>query len=204
MHPYHHAASSALRFGGELEDYLPLHRWFDDSKQGFADSRHRAIKHHREGIAWAVRVFGETVAGIPTQELGEQHVMEDLGEVPSVAKWWGAITLRPWMERVPVDEDGPIAAWFGQSPYPYNLLMHFHAEGIFWLEHELGVLVGGVPTRVQGERYVSRTLQRIPTLTDWLRCMKGASWMSNTNDAFKRQLEEVSVWLADHGDQHGP
>jgi hypothetical protein len=28
-HPYHHALSSAKKWGGEVSDYLPLHAWFD-------------------------------------------------------------------------------------------------------------------------------------------------------------------------------
>jgi uncharacterized protein DUF6915 len=28
-HPYHHALSSAKKWGGEVSDYLPLHTWFD-------------------------------------------------------------------------------------------------------------------------------------------------------------------------------
>jgi hypothetical protein len=28
-HPYHHALSSAKKWGGTAEDFLPLHSWFD-------------------------------------------------------------------------------------------------------------------------------------------------------------------------------
>lgn len=28
-HPYHHALSSVRKWGGEVEDYLPVHNWFD-------------------------------------------------------------------------------------------------------------------------------------------------------------------------------
>jgi hypothetical protein len=26
-HPYHHALSSLRRWGGRVEDYLPIHQW---------------------------------------------------------------------------------------------------------------------------------------------------------------------------------
>ncbi|PTQ65124.1 DUF6915 family protein [Celeribacter persicus] len=43
---YHHALSSARKWGGAAEDYLPLHQWFDESKEITADFRHRALRHH--------------------------------------------------------------------------------------------------------------------------------------------------------------
>jgi hypothetical protein len=49
-HPYHHALSSVKKWGGEVSDYLPLHAWFDQSKAIAGDFRHRALRHHAEGI----------------------------------------------------------------------------------------------------------------------------------------------------------
>ena len=49
-HPYHHALSSVKKWGGTADDYLPLHQWFDESKAITADFRHRALRHHAEGI----------------------------------------------------------------------------------------------------------------------------------------------------------
>ena len=31
-HPLKHAQSSAKKFGGQAEDYLSVHKWFDESK----------------------------------------------------------------------------------------------------------------------------------------------------------------------------
>jgi len=31
-HPLKHAQSSAKKFGGQAEDYLAVHNWFDESK----------------------------------------------------------------------------------------------------------------------------------------------------------------------------
>ena len=102
MHPWHHALSSARRHGGEAEDYLPLHDWFDASKEFMADYRHRALRHHAQGIFEAERVFGPTVVNslgkhIPTRILGEQHVREDCGRIPTLADWLRAIKGEPWM-----------------------------------------------------------------------------------------------------------
>ena len=50
-HCYHHALSSVQKWGGAPEDYLALHQWFDEpSKHITADFRHRALRHHAEGI----------------------------------------------------------------------------------------------------------------------------------------------------------
>jgi len=57
-HCYHHALSSVRKWGGVAEDYLPLHQWFDESKAITADFRHRALRHHAEGIFMLERFFG--------------------------------------------------------------------------------------------------------------------------------------------------
>jgi hypothetical protein len=56
-----HAESSAGRFGGRDEDYLPIHNWFDESKAFMADFRHRALRHHAEGIFLWERIFGAAI-----------------------------------------------------------------------------------------------------------------------------------------------
>ena len=38
-HSYHHAVSSARKFGGVPEDYTAVHSWFDRSKEIVADFR---------------------------------------------------------------------------------------------------------------------------------------------------------------------
>ena len=89
-HPYHHALSSVRKWGGKPEDYQRLHDWFDESKKITADFRHRALRHHAEGIFMAETVFGSTLtlsSGriVPVRWIGEQHVREDLGFIPSFA-----------------------------------------------------------------------------------------------------------------------
>lgn len=103
-HPYHHALSSVKKWGGTVEDYLPIHSWFDASKEILADFRHRALRHHAEGIFMAETIFGATITlstgrVIPARWVGEQHVREDLGRIPSFADWARAIHPAPWMGR---------------------------------------------------------------------------------------------------------
>src|SRR6188472_1498001 len=102
MHPWHHAVSSARKFGGRLQDYLAVHEWFDASKEHMADFRHRAVRHHAQGIFECERVFGITVVNsegrhVPVRLIGEQHVREDLGRIPTLMDWLGKIKGEAWM-----------------------------------------------------------------------------------------------------------
>ena len=102
-HAFHHALSSVRRWGGRVEDYLGLHQWLDASKEHFADFRHRALRHHTEGIALAERLFGVTLTlstgrVIPVRWVAEQHVKEDLGRIPTVADWLRCIRPEAWMQ----------------------------------------------------------------------------------------------------------
>ena len=103
-HPMYHALSSAKKHGGKMEDYIDLHKWFDESKELFPDMRHRALRHHAEGIFLAEKIFGLYVVNcdgkkVPTRTLGEQHVMEDLGWIPTLQDWLKCMRLELWMMR---------------------------------------------------------------------------------------------------------
>jgi len=102
--PYHHAVSSQRKWGGEVDDYIAIHTWFDESKEHYGDFRHRALRHHAQGIFEAERVFGHTITigtgrEIPVRWIGEQHVVEDLGRIPSLSDWLRCIRPEPWMNR---------------------------------------------------------------------------------------------------------
>lgn len=101
-HPLFHARSSARRYGGKPEDYLAIHNWFDESKSYVGDVRHRALRHHAEGIFLCEKLFGVTVTNsdgreVPVRFIGEQHVIEDLGRIPSVSDWLSEMPMRAWM-----------------------------------------------------------------------------------------------------------
>lgn len=102
--PYHHAVSSARQWGGVSDDYIEIHKWFDESKKSFCDPRHRALRHHAEGIALMMSIFGQTITNksgrsIPTRWIGEQHVKEDMGWIPSAQDWLEHIQVQPWMVK---------------------------------------------------------------------------------------------------------
>lgn len=102
--PYHHAVSSTRKWGGKPEDYQPIHDWFDATKAHQPDFRHRALRHHAEGIFLCEQVFGHTIVTstgrvIPVRWIGEQHVHEDMGWIPTAADWLRRIEPEPWMTR---------------------------------------------------------------------------------------------------------
>lgn len=103
-HPLHHAISSAKKHGGKFEDYMPIHEWFDETKAHYPDMRHRALRHHAEGIFWAEQKFGAFIINsdgkmIPTRFIGEQHVMEDLGWIPTIKDYLDKMEVTGWMYK---------------------------------------------------------------------------------------------------------
>lgn len=102
-HPFYHAKSSAKRFGGQTEDYIEIHEWFDQTKSHLPDARHRAILHSSFGIFLAQQVFGEVIVRksdgkpVPTRLLGEQHILEDMGFIPTVQDWLKELPMKSWM-----------------------------------------------------------------------------------------------------------
>lgn len=112
-HSIKHAGSSARKFGGKMEDYLPIHNWFDESKAFLPDFRHRALRHHAEGIFLAERLFGVKIlnsAGqdVPVRYVGEQHVREDLGCIPTAQDWLSEIKPRRWMYGQSIEKETSI------------------------------------------------------------------------------------------------
>jgi hypothetical protein len=101
-HPEIHAKNSVRKFGGYIEDYLPMHHWFDDSKSHMGDMRHRALKHHAAGIYECEVVFGKSFVNsegktVYTRYIGEQHVIEDLGFIPTLEDWFENMEMQDWM-----------------------------------------------------------------------------------------------------------
>jgi len=101
-HPLVHAKNSAKRFGGVPDDYIEIHQWFDMSKEAMSDMRHRALRHHTVGIYDAERLFGKSIVNSDGKEvfvryIGEQHILEDLGFIPSLEDWFINMEMQKWM-----------------------------------------------------------------------------------------------------------
>lgn len=103
MNSYFHAKASAAKWGGEPEDYLDIHSFIDSSKQVIGDVRHRSLYHHTLGVFLCEKIFGSTVTvgsrgtQVPVRLIAEQHVLEDLGWLPSPADYIEGMPIKPWM-----------------------------------------------------------------------------------------------------------
>jgi len=113
-HPYDHSRSSAKKFGGEPEEYLVYHEWFDATKAWIGHSKHRMFRHHSEGIFELEKIFGVSFVNsvgktVYTRYVGEQHVKEDcFGYIPSAKEWVDHINDEhppKWMIRTLKIED---------------------------------------------------------------------------------------------------
>ncbi len=102
MKPHIHAKNSVKKYGGRVEDYQPIHNEIDSSKSAHPSMRHRAIFHSAFGIYIIERIFGTTITNsdgkvVSVRDLAEDHVLEDLGTIPSLDKWLDAMELQTWM-----------------------------------------------------------------------------------------------------------
>ena len=103
-HPLFHAISSKKKHGGTVEDYIKIHNWFDETKAHFPDMRHRSLRHHSEGIFWLEQQFGTYITNsdgkmVPVRAIGEQHVMEDVGFIPTIADYLKEMNQAGWMYK---------------------------------------------------------------------------------------------------------
>lgn len=97
-----HAKSSAKKFGGKPEDYQEIHDFFDQTKAAYADTRHRAILHNTLGCFLAEQLFGHAIKNsegrdIAVRLIAEQHIIEDLGFIPTLENWLDQMPLKVWM-----------------------------------------------------------------------------------------------------------
>lgn len=104
MKPLTHAKNSVKKWKGNIDDYLDIHTWFDESKAYFADYRHRALRHHAQGIFECEEKFGYYITNsdnikVAVRDIAEQHVIEDLGCIPSIQDWYSNIQHKDWMTR---------------------------------------------------------------------------------------------------------
>lgn len=203
MHPLSHARSSQNLHGGDIETWLPVHRWFDESKSQLAFFTHRALRHHLEGIEVAKVKFGNDINGVEVSVLGRQHLNEDCQKISRASDWLEAMKMPSWIpeevniqniveiearlwkvspDRIMVLMDwlNETSTWFDDARH---MAMRHHSFGIFEAEDVFGVYLQcgdiKIPTRTLMENFVRRRLGRIPTASDWLRGIKGEKWMVN-------------------------
>lgn len=93
-----HSKNSVKKYGGKIEDYIELHKFMDLSKDFVADYRHRLFLHNTMGITILSKVFGDYIHNsngdsIYVRYIGEDHVLEDLGRIPTISDLLGYLPL---------------------------------------------------------------------------------------------------------------
>ena len=104
MKPYIHAKNSVRKWGGKISDYLPIHNEMDLSKSAMPDVRHRVIYHTSFGIYIIEKIFGEVITNsegreVSVRDIAEQHVIEDLGFIPTLENYLQFMSVQDWMIR---------------------------------------------------------------------------------------------------------
>lgn len=97
-----HALSSAKRWGGTPDDYIAVHERIDSTKSAHAEVTHRCVFHSAFGIYIIEEIFGRFVTNsdgkqVFVRDIAEQHVLEDLGFIPSLSDWLKEMPAQPWM-----------------------------------------------------------------------------------------------------------
>lgn len=102
MNEIYHAKANVAKWGGREADYLPIHEFLDQSKDHHADLRHRSLLHNTFGIKLAEQMFGIAITNsagkaIPVRLICEDHILQDLGRIPSVTDYLKHMTFAKWM-----------------------------------------------------------------------------------------------------------
>lgn len=102
MKPWVHSQLSVKRYGGKPEDYIHIHDFFDSTKAAYANVKHRAILHNTFGIFIVEKIFGHNIINsdgktVSVRDIAEDHVVEDIGFIPTIEKWLTNLPFEDWM-----------------------------------------------------------------------------------------------------------
>jgi hypothetical protein len=127
MKPLAHARIAAARYGGTWQDYFAHHQFFDGSKAAFPSVQHRFFLHSDFGIALFARLYDTLTVGerqISCEQLGLDHLEEDLGRIVPLCDWIANIAPDAVPRRRSHPElrllrdypvDGCVARWGGTA-----------------------------------------------------------------------------------------
>ena len=103
-----HSQSSAHKFGGIPEDYMPLHEKMDCSKAYIADNRHRTLTHNMFWINEVmIPIFGYMYirpsdgVKVCVKDICERHILEDFNMrfIPTAQDYLENIEFASWMQN---------------------------------------------------------------------------------------------------------
>jgi hypothetical protein len=115
--PLIHSKSSVKRWGGKVEDYLPLHELLDSPKVTMNNNTARMLTHNVWFCYQIIpKIFGYNITNsdgksVDTVDIAMLHVAEDfrMKFVPTAQDYLKHMELQPWMNNGVKDIDNPKA-----------------------------------------------------------------------------------------------
>ena len=124
-----HSESSARRFGGTPDDYVPIHKFLDQSKLYLADWRHRALLHTTFGVALCEQFFGDLYkrasdgGAVATRTIAEVHILEDMKAILTPADFLCEMPIRSWMNGLTASQRRAVQSFqIPEAATPRDLL----------------------------------------------------------------------------------
>lgn len=107
MNPMVHSKSSAKRWGGKPEDYLPIHEVLDSPKATMNNNTSRMLTHNIWFCQYIIpKIFGYEIVNsdgkrVSTVDIAMLHVAEDfrMKYIPTVQDYLKHMEVQPWMNN---------------------------------------------------------------------------------------------------------
>ena len=115
--PLIHSKSSVKRWGGKVEDYLPIHQLIDSPKSAMNNNTARTLTHNT-WFAYEIipKIFGYNITNsdgksVDTVDIAMLHISEDFRNrfVPTPQDYLKHMTVQSWMNNGVKDVDNPEA-----------------------------------------------------------------------------------------------
>ena len=105
--PLIHSKSSVKRWGGKVEDYLPLHELLDSPKTTMNNNTSRMLTHNIWFCYQIVpKIFGYNITNsdgksVDTVDIAMLHIAEDfrMKFIPTVQDYLKHLEVQPWMNN---------------------------------------------------------------------------------------------------------
>jgi hypothetical protein len=150
MNTWKHSLLSRKKFGGQPEDYVPVHNFLDSSKLFYYHLKHRLLLHHLYGIELCIELMGDFLVNsegktVLVRDVAAEHCREDLyGAVPTLNDWLKEADERisPQLQ-IPSLQDAQVEA-FLMRPYLRSglqsaLLITYSNFGVYLVEQFFGI-----------------------------------------------------------------
>lgn len=115
--PLIHSKSSVKRWGGEVEDYLEIHKLLDSPKVTMNNNTGRMLTHnvwfcyHIIPLIFGYNIVNSAGRSIDTVDIAMLHVAEDfrMKFIPTAQDYLKHMELQPWMNNGGQDIDNPMS-----------------------------------------------------------------------------------------------